>query len=355
MSAATIAAVRTEILDDPLLPQLLVRVTDSDGVEGVGECWWGVWSARDRQPTHGPLAAIASVVDDMLAPLSVGRSAVDIVGLWNDLRNWGYRYSEEGIFGCGLSGLDLALWDLAGHRLGCSAIELLGGACHSSLPAYASLPPLRSDDALRLQCERLVEAGFGAVKTHEIDPAHAVLVRDVVGPDVEIMVDVNGHYTMVEALEAAAVFRDVGVYWFEEPTWPMRDHSAMARVRSEGLPRLAAGENEWGVDGFRSLLSSGAIDFCQPELTKIGGLTAARQIGPLIEAANVALCPHSFRLGPSSLASLQWAMASPAGAWIEVPWLPEGAAFPSGVPIPEVDADGRVAAPTGHGLGLPVG
>ena len=100
------------------------------------------------------------------------------------------------------------------------------------------------------------------------------------------------------------------------------------------------------------LLDSGAIEYLQPEITKIGGLTPAKRISALAELYNVALCPHNFRVGPSLYASIHWGMSCPVSRWIEVPWIGEGLAFASGVPMPLIE-DGRVKVPEAPGFGIP--
>ncbi len=196
---------------------------------------------------------------------------------------------------------------------------------------------------------RAVDHGFRAVKLHELDPGLAELVRREFGDDLGIMVDVGGHYDPAEAVAAGRRLQACDVIWLEEPTRPMRDHAAMARVRREVAIPLAAGENEYSLDAFQRLVESNAVDYVQPEITKIGGLTQARRISALVEAANLALCPHNFRLGPAFDACLHWGFSSPATKWIEVPWLPESMAFPSGDAVPGL-VDGALTPPAGPGL-----
>lgn len=345
-----ITEIRAEILTGGDLVNCVVRVRDSDGAEGVGEAWWGI---ADPDPAQRARAArpIASVVDDLLAPRAVGRDPRRIERLWYDLWDWGYRYADQGIFAMGLSGLDLALWDLAGRRAGQPVCALLGGPVAETIPAYASLPPLRQPDRVVGESLRAVEHGFGAVKLHELDPELVALVRREVGDEIGIMVDVNGHFDPIEAVALGRRLAEIGVVWFEEPVRPMRDHQALALIGARTGCDLAAGENEYTVDDFRRLLADGGLTYLQPEITKIGGLTPARRVAALAEEANVALCPHNFRLGPALYASIHWAFTSPASRWIEVPWVPEGVRFSHPAPLPAL-VGGAVAAPTEPGWGL---
>lgn len=344
---ATIEVVKAEVLDDATFINCIVRVIDSDGVEGIGEAWWGI---PDREQPARAAAPMVSVVDHLLAPKAVGRDADWIEQLWHELWDWGYRYGDQGIFMMGLSGLDLALWDLKGKRLGCPVASLLGGPAMDALPAYASFPPLREPELLVSETQRALDYGFTAIKLHELDPELTALLRDEFGADLLIMVDVNGHFDPIEAIEVGRRLAELDVLWFEEPVRPMRDHEAIARVGAALDCDLAGGENEYTLSDFERLLSTGALTYLQPEITKIGGLTAARRVSALAELYNVALCPHNFRLGPSLFASIHWAFTSPASRWLELPWVPQGLEFSHPASLPLL-VDGRIEAPITPGLG----
>lgn len=342
-----IQSVTAELLHDESLVNVIVRVRDSDGLEGVGEAWWGIHDANRPSRTGSPIIA---VVNDMLAPKLAGRDPDAIERLWFELLDWGYRYADQGIFLMGLSGVDLALWDLKGKRLGTSVAALLGGPVSDGIPGYASFPRYANAGRLVAETTRAVEAGFTAVKLHEIDPEMTAVLRREFGDAVKIMVDVNGHFDPLEAIEVGQRLSELGVTWFEEPVRPMRDHAAIARVGASIECDLAAGENEYALADFDRLLATDAIAYLQPEITKIGGLTAARRVGTLAELYNVALCPHNFRLGPALYASVQWAFTSPASRWLEIPWVPTGQAFSFPAPLPPM-RDGLVLPLDGAGLG----
>ncbi len=345
-----IESVAAEILADKNLINVIVRIRDNDGAEGIGEAWWGI---PDREQPQRGGSPIAAVVDDLLAPKLVGRDPGHIERLWYELWDWGYRYADQGIFQMGLSGVDLALWDLKGKRLGEPVGSLLGGPISDGIPAYASFPALREPGLLISETTRAIEAGFTAIKLHELDPELTALLRNEFGDELKIMVDVNGHFDPIEAIEHGRRLSELGVLWFEEPVRPMRDHRALTRINNAIDCDLAAGENEHSLDEFDRLLRTGAITYLQPEITKIGGLTPARRVSALAELYNAALSPHNFRNGPALYASVQWAFTSPATKWMEIPWLPPGAEFSFPVGLPPM-SDGMVLPLTEPGLGIPV-
>lgn len=345
-----IEEVRTEAMVAGKLACLLVHVRSSEDLVGTGECWWGV-AATGGQPADAPVRATAAVVDTILAPLCVGRDPSRIEEIWSDLAEFTYRWGDGGMVMCALSGIDLALWDLAGQRHGTPVMDLLGGGVHESLPGYASLPPLRSRERLTAEIARVRAAGYGAVKLHEVDPGLMRHAFEAAADDLEVMVDVNGRYDVVEARRVGRLLGELGAVWFEEPIRPMRDIDTLAVLRRELPVAIAAGENEWSVLDADRLLRAGAVDYFQPEVTKIGGLTPGLRQSALAEAHRVAFCPHNFRAGPSLAASIHWAFSSPVARWIEIRWLPQGVEPPAGWNLPSL-VDGRVAPPTRPGLSM---
>ena len=352
-----IEKIETIILEDPYLPQLLVRLTTDDGLTGLGECWWGISPAapeiRDLSlPAANMVEPIASTVNNILGPIVINQDAGRIENLSQKMIHFAYRYGDEGILRCALSGIDLALWDLGAKKAKVSVVELLGGKAKDRVRAYASLPPLKDAALVCGESIRARQKGFTGVKLHEVEPEMAREVREAVGPDMAIMFDVNGHFSTKEACRIATQLLKYDIFWFEEPTWPMRDHEAMARVKQETGICIAAGENEFNPDSFERLMTSGAVDYVMPEISKIGGLTAARKISEMGEFHNLPISPHGFRIGPALYANVHWALSCPHSDWIEVPFLPEGYEFPAKIPSPPMEG-GEIILPNGNGLGLP--
>jgi len=337
-----IEKVETKIFEDKFLSQLFVSITTDEGLKGTGEAWWGL-----------SVKPVESAVNDTLAPLLIGEDSSRIEFLWHKMYKYAYRYGTEGVIPCGLSGVDLALWDLMGKRLAVPVARLMGGPVRDSIKAYASLPPLRQKKILKEQIERAVDVGFAGVKLHEVDVEMVSLARKVAPYGFPIMLDVNGHWTPLEAEENAKRLEAFDLVWLEEPLWPMQDHKAMARIRQKTRLRFAAGENEYTLPAFDRLMKSGSVDYIQPEITKIGGLSMAGKVSVLADLNNFAICPHGFRIGPALYANIHWALTQMNMEWLEIPWLPEGYVFPSGVPMPEM-VNGKVSLPETPGLGVPV-
>ena len=279
-----ISAVKCRPLAEGRMKQLLVDVETRDGHKGTGEAWWGIASTGHAEAADAAIRPIQAAIEALLAPRCLGEDADNIEALWFKLADWAARYGDGGIIMMALSGIDLALWDLKAKRLGVGAVQLLGGAAHVRLPAYASLPPLRSTAAVVRECRRAQAAGFTAFKLHEVEVGIIRETRQALGPEPLLMVDVNGHFDATEAIAFGRAIADCGITWYEEPVRPMRNHDAISRVAAAQPLPLAAGENEYSLDDFSRLLSRNAIGWLQPEITKIGGLTPARKIAALAEA-----------------------------------------------------------------------
>jgi L-alanine-DL-glutamate epimerase-like enolase superfamily enzyme len=335
-----ITEIQTKVYDDKLLPQLFVTIKTDDALEGIGEAWYGL-----------PVKPIESAINHTLAPLLLGEDSGRIEFLWHKMHEYAYRYGTEGILLCALSAIDLALWDLLGKRFNVPVADLLGGVVRDSLRAYASLPPLRKEKLLKEQIDRAVAAGFAGVKLHEVDVELVAAARQCAPHGYPLMLDVNGHWSPLEAEAQARRLEAFDLVWLEEPVWPMQDHSAMARVREKVNIRFAAGENEYTLEAFDRLMTSGAVEYVQPEISKIGGLSMARKVSALAELHNTVICPHAFRIGPALYASIHWALTQSHMAWLEIPWLPEGYAFPAAVAMPKI-VNGEMGLPAGPGLGV---
>jgi len=200
------------------LDTLLVRVDTDEGITGWGE-------AFGYNVNEGTKATI----DTLIAPLCIGRDAAAIGALMADLQRKLHLFGRGGPVTYGLSGIDIALWDIAGKRAGEPLHRLLGGAARQKLRAYASL--LRYGDpkvTARIAAEA-VERGYRHVKLHEIEIAPVASARGATGADTAIMLDTNCPWSLGEATAMAKALAPHDLFWLEEPIWPPEDFAALAR------------------------------------------------------------------------------------------------------------------------------
>lgn len=317
--------------------QVLVRVETDDGLVGWGEAF-----------ALGAPRAVCAAVHEALAPLLVGEPPTDIERLVDRLHRNTLLFGRRGLGMFAISGVELALWDLAGQARGVPVYELLGGLAQPRIPAYASLARFdRPADVARAAASAAAQ-GFRGVKLHQTDEASVAAAREALGPDVALMLDVNCPWTPAEAIRMGRALARYDLAWLEEPVWPPEDYVGLARVAAALDTPVAAGENEATAVGFREMLRAGAADILQPSPTKVGGLGEAKKIAVLAAAWNVAVVPHSFYFGPGLAAALHLAASTPGIAWVE--W-PMGELVTPLLETPIRHEAGWLAPPAGPGLG----
>ncbi len=317
---------------------LLVKVQTDTGLTGWGEAF-----------CYGCTDAVKAALHSMIAPVSIGRDATDIAKLSRDLQQMLHLFGRYGIVIFALSGLDIALWDIAGKAANLPLHRLLGGAGQTSLPAYASLLKYRDPERVAARTKLAVQQGYRHIKLHETLEAEVRAAREAAGTDVKIMVDTNCPWTPEEARHMALQLKPYDLHWLEEPIFPPEDFAALARLRSATGVALAAGENNCTSFQFRDMLAAGAVDYAQPSVTKVGGVTEFLKVATLADAAGVTLMPHSPYFGPGFLATLQLAAArGQPGGMIERYHMDLEASLYGTLVDP---VNGAFAVPQGPGLG----
>ncbi len=288
------------------LDTLLVRVDTDDGITGWGE-------AFGYNANEGTKATI----DSLIAPLCIGRDPTAIAELMTDLQRKLHFFGRGGPVTYGLAGIDIALWDIAGKCAGLPLHRLLGGAARRRLRAYASL--LRYGDpavTAKLAAEA-ARRGYRHIKLHEIALAPVASAREGAGREAALMVDTNCPWSLAEARRMAKALAPHDIFWLEEPIWPPEDMAALAELRRGTPIPIAAGENAGSALQFAQMFAAGAVDYAQPSVTKIGGVSELRKVMALAEAANVSVVPHSPYFGPGLLATLQVLAAAPQETLVE--------------------------------------
>jgi L-alanine-DL-glutamate epimerase-like enolase superfamily enzyme len=321
------------------IDMLLVRVDTDAGITGWGEAFG-----------HRIFPATRAALDTLLGPMCVGRDATQIAALNEDLQRALHGVGRNGPTVYALSGIDIALWDLAGKAAGLPLYRLLGGSARTDLPTYASLLRYGAAAAVARYTEQALSRGYRRIKLHEITVPEVKAARDAAGPGLPIMVDTNCPWTVNEALAMARRLAPFDLTWLEEPVWPPENVAGLAEVRARGGIPTAAGENYGTVWDFRRSCEAGAISYAQPSVTKIGGVTEMRRVIALAEMFGVQVVPHSAYFGPGLLASIHCVAAMPAGSLVECYYC-DFAENPLGDAI-RPSKDGRIAVPQGPGLGV---
>jgi D-galactarolactone cycloisomerase len=320
------------------IDMLLVRVETDAGITGWGEAFG-----------HRIFPATRAAIDTVLGPLCVGRDPSQIAAIHDDLQRVLHGIGRNGPAMYALSGIDIALWDIAGKAASMPLYRLLGGSSRADLPAYASLLRYGAAEAVSRYTEQALGRAYRLIKLHEITVPEVKAARDVAGPGVPIMIDTNCPWTVAQAIEMARRLAPLDPYWLEEPVWPPENLTGLAEVRARGGLPTAAGENYGTVWEFRRAFEAGAVTYAQPSVTKVGGVTERRKVMTLAEAFGVQVVPHSAYFGPGLLASIHCIAAMPTESPVERFYC-DFADNPLGEAIhPKA---GRIAVPQGPGLGV---
>jgi D-galactarolactone cycloisomerase len=322
-----------------------VIIDTDEGVKGIGE-------------GYGPETYIVRIiVEHKFKPLLVGQDPLDVERLWRRMLMTPIYWDQKGQGVSAASGIDMALWDIAGKHYGVPVYKLLGGDARGDgkLQAYAS--DLFWDDTEKMveSARKFVSLGFPAMKTHlgrglREDEERVKEIKEAIG-DIDLMVDVNCGYNRVEALKVGRMLEKYGVYWYEEPLSPYDVDGYACLKRKLDIP-IATGENEYTKWGFKELFVKNAVDFAMPDIMRCGGITETKKICAVAEAFGVICSPHSFTTGIGLAATLQLMASSPICDWLELDTT-DYALYEGLLKKPlEIDGKGRVNIPTEPGLGV---
>ncbi len=284
---------------------LLVKVQTDDGLVGWGESFaFGWWRS------------VTATMNELIAPMAIGRDAADISRLMFDMQ-LALLGVTPGMPMVAMSGLELALWDLAGKQAGLPLYRLLGSGAPSPLTAYQSLFWSEDRDAVAQVVRDSVAEGFRHIKLHSIEERSVRACREAAGSDVALMVDVNCRWLPEEGYRKAMALKPYDLYWLEEPLFPGHNYKQLAQLQREtGIP-IATGENAFSASEFGTMFEAGPPAFVQPDIAMCGGVTEIRKIAALCAVAGVAFCPHLVTFGPSFLATLHVMAAEPRPSLVE--------------------------------------
>jgi L-alanine-DL-glutamate epimerase-like enolase superfamily enzyme len=308
---------------------VIVKVETDGGLVGWGEAKAGVGSAASA---HG----LAAIINRDHAPLLLGEDPRDVSRLWDVMYctpreghaiERGHALPQLGRRGLSISaiaGVDLALWDLLGKSLGAPVWRLLGGRRAPRMPAYASggwADETRIGEQL---LGYVTQGGFRAVKMRvgvmDGEPhrsaARVRAARKALGPDVKLMADAHGTWTVAEAKAFCRMVEDCDLYWLEEPV-TADDRAGLAEVRRASAVPIATGESEFTRHDFREIAELRAADVLQPDLAIAGGITEGMRIGAIASAYNLRLAPHLWSGAPAFAAGIALAASQSAGFILE--------------------------------------
>jgi L-alanine-DL-glutamate epimerase-like enolase superfamily enzyme len=322
------------------LDMVVVEVTTDGGVTGWGDAFAYVSPRTSR-----------TAVEEMIAPQARGQDVPapgKIPAFMEQVQRNLHLFGRYGITMFAISGLDIALWDLAAKIKGVPLHQLIGGAKRAKIPAYASLLRIGKPDDIASECTAARKLGYSAIKLHETTTPAVFAARKAIGDGVPLMVDMNCPLSGTEAIAFAHACRDAKPMFLEEPVWPPEDFATLAEVRRKGGLDIAAGENACTEYQFRQMMVAGAVSHAQPSVIKVGGVTEFLKVAAAGDELGVRIIPHSPYYGPGYLATLHLMSVRTEGT-IEAFYMKRAACLWRG--RVDTDADGNVAVPQGPGLG----
>src|SRR5712692_2930641 len=317
-----------------------LRVATDEGIEGIGVTFFG-WA----------LTATLKQAVDQLGELAIGEDPLRTEAVGRKLRNAAAGAGPGGISALAFSAIDMALWDIKGKALGQPLATLLGGL-RERVPTYASGALSRTSplDHVVKAGPLLVEKGFRQMKmqlalpgdtTPEREVERARLIRDAVGPDVDLMCDINQRWSVHQAIDIGRRIEDVHLFWLEDVT-AHDDYAGLARVADALATPVCGGECLYGITPFRHMLEARSVDIVMIDLLRVGGIANWMKVAGMAEAFNMPVVSHFFPEIHVHLVS-----AIPNGLTVEyMPWTHR--LFQATPPI----VDGQLQVPTKPGLGL---
>lgn len=341
-------------------------VTDQPGLYGWGEATLE-WHTR----------SIVAAIED-LSPLLIGEDPRRVEHLWQVMYRQHFWHGHGVVRSTAISGIDIALWDIAGKIAGIPCSQLWGGPVRDYIRTYCHLGGGRMEDFYETPVEdakrfgdlarQAVADGYTAFKSMAVPPtmpleglrpvrraeAAVAAMRDAVGDDIDIMVDCHARPSPAMGLRFGQALDPYGLYFFEEPCWP-EAVDGLAMINAAITTPVATGERVTELSAFRELFAQRACDVCQFDITHCGGFTNARRIAALADAHRISLAPHNPQGPVSTAASLEFGFSQPGYIICEtvhadVPWrqdvVSEGHT---------VEPAGRIVRPnTRPGLGIEI-
>ena len=301
---------------------VLLRLKTNHGITGIGECTLG-------NVTEFPLRPFFDLLKGT-SPFAIEAYRTGARDLVSDL-----------LSATAMSGLEQALWDIAGKALDASVSDLLGGQWSAPLPVYANINRGTVDRSVKgfsARAAAAMQAGFHALKAAPFDgfpsrsaPARAIEEATQLGIDIMhgirqvqaaqdlLMVDCHSFFTSTQAISVADALIPADLYWFEEPC-PPEDIDSTLAIKTEIQQPMAGGEMLFGTEGFRPLCEHRAYDVIMPDIKHCGGIYECLLIADLAAAYDIRVAPHNPSGPLATIASAHVCAATPNFDILEFQW-----------------------------------
>lgn len=311
-----------------------VKVETDEGISGIGEA-------------SGWPRVVETAIHD-LTPVLVGEDPGRIERLWQKMLLAIMGHGMTGVVGAGaMTGIEIALWDILGKRLGVPVCDLLGGRCRDRVRVYGHASTVD-------RAEELIGRGYTALKAGSLDRPVEVIdtLRNALDDDIDLCIDVHGPpwFSAPDAIKVGQALEPYDLLFYEDPV-PPENIDAIARVASKISVPLGCGERSATLYGFRELIERDIPDVVQPDMGRAGGFIQMKKIAAMAEAHHIAVAPHDGSNGPVAEAAAVHLLATIPNCLIlehladDVPWR-----YQVATELPVVES--HIAVPTAPGLGI---
>ena len=294
------------------------------------------------------------IVRDQLDALLRGEDPTEVEALWDRMYAITRWYGRKGAAMSALGGVDTALWDLRGKAANKPVWALLGGE-RDTCPAYASGLLWNEIDHLAEEAAGHIENGFRRVKmrlarSEDYDTAAVRAVRTAIGPNNDLIIDASMRYHLELARRMGRFLEEQNAFWYEEPFAPEDIDSYTALRGTVGVP-ISAGENDFGLQGFRELIRARAVDIVQPDASRCGGISEVWRVAKLADEHGLRVATHTWSDAIAVTANAHVVSAIPNGITVEIdrtgtPFIEDLLVEPLSV------LDGRLQLSRAPGLGI---
>ena len=317
----------------------LIKIETDSGIIG----WGDAFSFHCRR-------AVTEALNHMVKPLLIGKNPLDVHQINFELQKKLHLFGRYGITMFAISGVDIALWDIIAKHSKLPLCNVLGSAGNKKMPAYASLWRYEDAESVQDRCKHAKSLGYNHIKLHEIFTSEVKAAREILGDEIPIMVDTNCPWTKDQARQMLNSWEEYDIYWVEEPINPPEDFESLSQLRTETIIPVAAGENACTSFEFKKMFESEAVDYAQPSVTKVGGISEFKKIIPIADSYGVQIMPHSPYFGPGFLATLHLSQSMPNPGLLERFFIDfEAYLYPVDIFNPK---DGFFKTPDNIGLGF---
>jgi D-galactarolactone cycloisomerase len=323
---------------------VIVEVVTDEGVTGLGE---GVGDAR----------LIQEILSGSISQQALGLDPMNIEIIRSKLIDGGVYMEQKGSVICAASAIEMACWDIKGKVLNVPVFQLLGGLYRNKIEAYASDIYWEEDPRkMGENASRVKSFGYRTIKAHlgcqspkeETQRVHAL--REAIGPDINLMIDLNGGYDALQVLEAAKLWEPFNLYWLEEPVDSCQIER-LANLKNKISIPIAVGENEFRLHGFKNLFDKNAVDVAMPDIGRVGGIQETRNICALAQSFGILVSPHNYSSGILLAATIQLMASVPNSHLLEID-TSDNAIYQELLIEPLEINDGFVKVPQLPGLGV---